>query len=146
MELMTSRFGSIAFGTDEVIRFEQGIGERTDDRHWLLLRDQAHESLCWLQSIAHPEIALPVVSMTDCDRDGSLQLPAGSIDPSKIDVQAPVIALNPLMWSEDSLSVDMNMPIIIDPIRRRGVQVATNHDQSVQHAPSEQVAPLRQFA
>ncbi|MDG2380918.1 MAG: flagellar assembly protein FliW [Pirellulaceae bacterium] len=146
MELMTARFGSIAFGTHEVIRFERGLVDRTGDRHWLLLGDQAHESLSWLQSIAHPEIALPVVSITEYAADTPLSLPTGSVELAKIDVRAPVIVVSPIMRSEDSISINSDMPIIIDPIRRRGVQVVLNHEQSAQHESSEQPAPLRQCA
>ncbi|MCP4190714.1 MAG: flagellar assembly protein FliW [Planctomycetaceae bacterium] len=146
MELMTARFGSVAFGTHEVIRFERGLVDRTGDRHWLMLGDQTHDSLNWLQSIAHPEIALPVVSITVYADGEPLSLPMRPVDAAKIDVRAPIIVVSPIVRSEDSISINSDMPIIIDPIRRRGVQVVLNYEQSAQHETSEQAAPLRQCA
>ena len=121
MELMTARFGSVAFGTHEVIRFERGLVDRTGDRHWLMLGDQTHDSLNWLHSIANPEIALPVVSITVYADGEPLSLPMRPVDAAKIDVRAPIIVVSPIVRSEDSISINSDMPIIIDPIRRRGV-------------------------
>ena len=144
MELMTSRFGSVSFETDEVVRFEQGLRKYRNLRHWLLLADSSHPSLFWLQSIAQPQIALPVVSM------GELQSVITASPAALEDLRgckdAPTIVLNPLVYTDEAVAVLHDEPIIISPHSRRGTQLAIEYDNPAQRVPSEQVAPLRQTA
>lgn len=146
MELMTSRFGSISFCTDEVVRFEHGLEDLTDLRHWLLLADSGSSALCWLQSIAQPEVAIPVVSVTKTHPGYSTKIAVDRLSDPRICTDAPLIVLHRLEDTDDGLVMDEAVAIIIDPISRRAAQVSIERDNPAQHAPSEQVAPLRQFA
>ncbi len=67
MELMTTRFGSVFFGPQDVIRFDHGLEESQGDRLWLLLADGAHPDLIWLQSISNPHTSVRVVSKSRLD-------------------------------------------------------------------------------
>lgn len=143
MELMTTLFGSVSFGPQDVIRFDRGVHEIQGDRLWLLLADGAHPDLYWLQSISHPEASLPVVSTNTID-SYSLSVPPSTLDGLK--KGNPVIVLAMLVQAEDAVSIDWKMPIIIDPSTRRGTQLRVNDDQTAQYALPEKVAPLRKCA
>ena len=143
MELMTTQFGSVSFGPQDVIRFDHGLEDIQDDRLWLLLADGAHPELNWLQSISHPETCLPVVSTSRID-SSSLTVPLSTLD--GLNEGKPVIVLAMLVQTEDGVSVDRKMPIIIDPNTRRGAQLRIDDVQTAQRALPEKVAPLRKSA
>ena len=143
MELMTTRFGSVTFGPQDVIRFDHGLDDGQDDRLWLLLADGAHPELNWLQSISHPDTSLPVVSTSRGD-SSSISIPLTTLE--GLDEGRPVIVLAMLVQAEDGVSIDREMSIIIDPATRRGAQLRIDDDQTAQHALPEKVAPLRKSA
>ncbi len=143
MELMTSRFGSVSFGPQDVIRFDHGLHGEHSDRLWLLLADGAHPELNWLQSISHPATCLPVVSTGGIDAS-SLSMPRSAL--VGLDAAKPVIVLAMLVQTEDGISIRREMPIVIDPAKRRGAQLHMDGDQTAQRALSEKAAPLRKSA
>lgn len=146
MELMTSRFGTVSFQTDEVLRFERGLRKYHNLRHWLLLADSSHPSLFWLQSIAQPQIALPVVFLSQLQVQPVVTVSQTILEGLRGCEDGSIIGLSPLVYTDDGIDVLHDQPIIISPHSRRGTQLAIDRDNPAQLVPSEQVAPLRQTA
>ena len=146
MELMTSRFGTVSFQTDEVLRFERGLRKYHNLRHWLLLADSSHPSLFWLQSIAQPQIALPVVFLSQLQVQPVVTVSQTILEGLRGCEDGSIIGLIPLVYTDDGIDNLHDQPIIISPHSLCGTQLAFDRDNPAQRVPSEQVAPLRQTA
>lgn len=146
MELLTPRFGSVAFEPQEILVFDRGLQGWKELRQWLLLADAAHARLLWLQSIRRPAVTLPVLAVQEaipglrlpvrCDR------PPVSADSSA----RRWVLLFPLREDVDQLSADRQHPILIDTDTHRGTQFDLAREQTLQWVPSEQTLPLRESA
>ena len=145
MELLTPRFGPIAFDPQEVIVFEQGLQGWKELRQWLLLADRHHPALLWLQSIRRPLVALPVV----CLQPGPglhVRLSRARLADLARSPEDPWVLLVTLVHDDSHLSLDLQHPILIDAGSHRGLQLCDEGDQALQHARSDQLVRLRKSA
>ena len=143
MELLTPRFGPVAFDPQEVIVFAHGLQGWKELRQWLLLADTHHPSLHWLQSICRPLVALPVVCLQP-EPGLQLRLSRRQFPDCPASPEDPWVLLVPLLHTDQHLSVDLHNPILIDTGSRRGLQLWG--EQTLQHARSEQLVRLRKCA
>jgi hypothetical protein len=145
MKLETHHFGTVSYEQHEVIRI-QGIGhDRTTEFSWLLLADQTHPHLYWLQSVADLAHAMPVCSLVGVNRPTCLRLIRSQVEP-EWSTPLSLIALAEIHDQTTTISLDLTRPILIDPRTRRGIRLAASVEQAVQREPSEKVAPLRECA
>jgi hypothetical protein len=145
MELLTPRFGPIAFDPQEVIVFEHGLQGWKELRQWLLLADSHHPALLWLQSIRRPLVALPLVCL-QAEPGLQLRLSRGQFADRSTPLEDPWVLLVPLLHEDQFLSFDLQNPILIDTGSHRGLQLWREGEQTLQHARSEQLVRLRKCA
>ena len=145
MELVTSRFGLVEFETDEIITFERGLFGFETAHQWLLFADAHHPLLSWLQSLARPDIALPVASPYEITPGYRLSVPAREMADFSCNSRSLMVLVE-LTRHCESVTVNLTLPIIVDWSRRLGRQVVMSGNQAVQCAMSKQVVPLRQSA
>lgn len=133
MKIETSRFGPIEIEPDDILFFRQGIFGFEKCRHWVLLADTANRAVAWLQSIQQPELAVPVVSPRRFLTEYQVR-----IDPSdvasldlKSAEQAYVLAI--VGRDNDSLTLNLRAPIVINLDQKTGMQLITTDAQPLQY-------------
>ena len=62
MLVQSTRFGSIQAAQEEIIIFPSGLIGFESTKHWMILPDPENLDVAWLQSVAQPQVALPLVS------------------------------------------------------------------------------------
>src|SRR5207248_5198087 len=85
MEITTTRFGSVAIEPDDVIFFPTGILGLDGCLHWVLLADAQSDTLGWLQSTTHCDVALAVVSPRRFVPDYQVRIARGELAPLAIE-------------------------------------------------------------
>lgn len=117
----TQRFGLIERPEDAVLHFPGGILGFELCHRWLLLSDQAHGALFWLQSVDHTELSLSVVDPREFISDYSLHLDARQLDRGWVHEQ--LVVLTVLRRQGDRLILDVGSPLLIHPDLSAGRQV-----------------------
>lgn len=146
MELTTAKFGNVSFEPHEVLVFDRGVEGFPNCRHWVLLADQSHPSLLWLQSVTDPHVSVPVACSPVLSERVDWEDVSDVVDELAASDRTAMIVLAMLGWDDDRLIVDRASILFVCPQSNRGVQVRWDSDQTLQYAPSEQMAPLRKCA
>jgi hypothetical protein len=145
MTLATERFGTVTCESRDTIHFTHGLVEDSHDTQWVLLADQHHPLLYWLQSIMRLERAVPVAAIAAEFGAGRVQLCNSQNLPDWVS-RSPVIPLAPMIWEGDDVLIRLTRPIMINPLTREGVEVEASVGQTLQRAWSEKVSTLRECA
>jgi flagellar assembly factor FliW len=146
MRIATSRFGTIERADEDVIVFPSGLFGFEQDRRWLLLGDERHGALFWLQSVDHPQISLAVVSPAEFVADYRLRLSKFHWEPLQADDHRRVVVLTVLGCHPSRVSLNLRNPILINPDARLGRQVVTRDEESTQFVLACQPASLKKSA
>ena len=146
MQLFTTRFGSIPIDSDDVLRFPSGIVGFEDLDRWVLLGDSENEAVAWLQSVARPDVAVPVVSPRRFAPGYRVRVPRGELAP--LEMAAPDQAFVLVVVATDGLRLTINLraPIIINLDRRLGRQATTSDEQPLDHYVADLPVSLRKSA
>ena len=139
LEIRTTRFGLVQIEADEVICFPNGMLGLDGCRHWVLLADAHNDALGWLQSTTRPEVALAVVSPRRYVPDYQVRTPRAQIAPLSLDSSKDVHVLAIVSKNEQSITLNLKAPLIINLERRIGHQVIDTGEQPVQYELCEQV-------
>lgn len=125
MLVTTSRFGQVQSTQEEVIIFPQGLIGFESSRHWLIIPDPANRDVAWLQSIAQPQVALPMVSPRKFFADYKVSIPNRQLSPLKLRSSDRVYVLNVISKSGKTLTANLRSPIIVNLTKRLACQVIT---------------------
>ena len=145
MRMKTLRFGTVPFESRDAIEFEKGLMGDPHDRQWLLLADQCHPSLYWLQSVQHPDRSLPVCAISDEIVLNGLRLRNTHDLPDWVS-HSSLVTLAPLTSGMTGVAIGFTQPYVIDPSTRRGAQADASFDQTLQRVWSDKVSTLRECA
>jgi hypothetical protein len=145
MELTTRHFGSVSYEQHEALQLTGVRPDRLGASEWLLLADKTHPDLYWLQSLIDPSCAVPVCALTGDDANAALRVDKTNGLP-RWNHHTWLIALAEILIGQVSMTVDFERPILIDPRTRSGVRLASRHEQTLQYAPSDNVARLQKCA
>lgn len=133
MQIETTRFGQIVIEPDDILFFRQGIFGFEKCRHWVLLADTANRAVAWLQSIQQPELAVPVVSPRRFLSDYQVRIDPADV--AGLDLksaeQAYVLAI--VGRDNDSLTLNLRAPIVINLDQKTGLQLITTDAQPLQY-------------
>ncbi|MBI3839620.1 MAG: flagellar assembly protein FliW [Planctomycetia bacterium] len=138
MEIRTTRFGSVQIEADDVICFPNGMLGLDGCRHWVLLADAHNDALGWLQSTTQPDIALAVVSPRRFVPDYQVRTARAEIAPLALNPLQNAHVLAIVSKNEQSITLNLKAPLIINLERRVGRQVIHNGEQPVQYELCEQ--------
>lgn len=133
MQIETTRFGKMTIEPDDILFFRHGIFGFERCRHWVLLADAENRAVAWLQSIQQPELAVPVVSPRRFLSDYQVRIdPAdiAALDLRSAD-QAYVLAI--VGRDNDSLTLNLRAPLVINLDQRTGMQLITTDSQPLQY-------------
>ena len=137
MQITTSRFGSVQIEIEDILRFPRGLIGFEDARHWVLLADSQNSTVGWLQSVGHPDLAVPVVSPRRFVADYRIRVvrsQLGVLELAQLN-QAHVLAI--VGKDQNQLTLNLKAPIIINLDRKVGCQVITSDEQPLHHPLAE---------
>ncbi len=145
MYAMTTRFGNVPIEASDVLRFEQGLIGMEMCREWVLLADNAHSGLAWLQSLERPEVALAVVSPRRFVSDYQVRVSSRDLAPLGESAAKSLQVLTILNRHEDTLTLNLKAPIVVNLTTNRGRQVVAKNDHEVQFVLGATI-PMRRSA
>lgn len=145
MYVMTTRFGNVPIEPSDVLRFDQGLIGMEMCREWVLLADDSNSSLAWLQSLDRPEVALAVVSPRRFVRDYQVRISSRDIAPLGAGSSKSLQVLAILNRHQDTLTLNLKAPIVVNLATNRGRQVVAKNDHEVQYVLGATI-PMRRSA
>jgi flagellar assembly factor FliW len=137
MEIRTTRFGTVEIEPNDVIYFPTGMMGLDGCFQWVLLADSQNEALGWLQSTTRAEIALAVVSPRRFVPDYQVRIARSELGPLALEHAQDAHILVVVSKHEQSITLNLKAPLVINLERRLGRQVISNGDQPVQYEFSE---------
>lgn len=145
MYVMTTRFGNVPIESGDVLRFEQGLIGMETCREWVLLADAGNDALAWLQSLDRPEVALAVVSPRRFVADYQVRVSSRDLAPLGETSSKSIQVLAILNRHEDTLTLNLKAPIVVNLATGRGRQVVAKNDHEVQYVLGATI-PMRRSA
>ena len=133
MKIHTTRFGAIDIEPDDILFFRNGLLGFEDCRHWVLLADSDNTAVAWLQSMQHSDIAMPVVSPRRFVEDYQVRLEPEDVELLQLTAAEQAFVLGVVSRENNSLTVNLRAPLVINLERRIGSQVVTVDQQPLQH-------------
>ena len=130
MQLDTARFGALALGASDLLFFPEGLIGFEDLHAWSLLREG---SLCWLQAVEDPTIALPVVSPFCHVANYRLRLREADCRPLEWESPEYAVVLAVVAQQQGQWTLNLRAPLLVRPDLRRGRQVIASGEHSLQH-------------
>ena len=146
MKIHTTRFASIEIEPDYILFFRNGLIGFEDCRHWVLLADSDNSAVAWLQSMQHSDIALPVVSPRRFVSGYQVRLEPNDVDLLQLSKVEQAFVLAIVSRNEESLTLNLRAPIVVNLDRRIGSQVITVDAQPMQYELSTLPTVLRRSA
>ncbi len=146
MEIRTTRFGPVTIESDDVIQFPSGLLGLDGCRSWVLLADAQNDVLGWLQSTTQPEVALAVVSPRRFVPDYQVRVARTQLDPLGLSSLKDAHVLVIVSKNEESITLNLKAPLIINLQRCVGRQVVDNADYPVQYELCSEPPPRKMIA
>ncbi|MEM7784303.1 MAG: flagellar assembly protein FliW, partial [Planctomycetota bacterium] len=115
-------------------------------RHWVLLADSDNSAVAWLQSMQHADIALPVVSPRRFVEDYQVRLEPSDVDILQLTSVDQAYVLGVVSRDEQTLTLNLRAPLVINLDRRIGCQVVTVDPQPMQYRLADLPVSLRKTA
>lgn len=146
MHLRTTRFGALSVEPHDLLNFPNGLIGFEECRQWLLLCDAGNDALGWLQSVARPETALPIVSPRRFVPDYRFRIYRSALAPLELATMEDAQVLTVVGRHDGRLTLNLKAPIVINLRARLGRQLVTNDDQPLQHVLSVSPSQLKMTA
>ena len=146
MNIDTTRFGPIEIEGGDVIHFPEGLLGLPSCRDWVLLADAENDALAWMQSIDREEIALGVVSPRRFVPSYQMRVARRELEPLRLGHVQAARVLIVVSKTEQSITLNLKAPLVINLTRRLGRQVVTNGDLPVQYVLGGASPALRKSA
>ncbi len=145
MYVMTTRFGNVPIEEGDILSFGQGLIGMETCRKWVLLADAGNRALAWLQSLDRPEVALAVVSPRRFLADYQVRVSSRDLAPLGDGSSKSFQVLVILNRHEDTLTLNLKAPIVVNLDTQRGRQVVAKNDHEVQFVLGATI-PMRRSA
>ncbi|MEG0962921.1 MAG: flagellar assembly protein FliW [Lachnospiraceae bacterium] len=139
MQINTRLFGEIEIEKEKIICFENGIIGFPECRNFILIFDEAEDgtkkSICWLQSIEEPELALTVIDPLLIKPDYAPKVEdaflknLGEFTPDTTYVLVTVTVPKDIK----KLSANLKAPIVINTVSRRARQLIVEENVPVKY-------------
>ena len=146
MEIPTTRFGPVDVGTDDVLRFPEGLLGLEECRDWVLLADSESDAVAWMQSVDRADIALAVVSPRRFVPGYQMRVARRELAPLEFDDVRAAQVLVIVARSEGSITLNLKAPIVINARRRLARQVVANGDLPLRHEIGTALPTLKRSA
>lgn len=109
---MTSRFGDLHIGEENIIHFPEGlIG--IPDTQWTVVRHREDSPFLWLQSLNTPELALPVCSPWDFCPGYALDIADDDAERLDLGDGTDIVAYTVVRADENGACTNLKAPILL---------------------------------
>ena len=133
MNVQTTRFGAVQIEADDILLFREGLIGFEGEQHWVVLADGENPTVAWLQSIHHPELALPIVSPRRFLPGYQVRVESTELDNLQLKSVSDAHVLSIVGQGKNGLCMNLRAPIIINVARKLGCQVITFDEQPMQY-------------
>lgn len=133
MDIYTARFGKLEIADEDVILFADGLIGFENLVNWILLSDEQSEDLGWLQSLQQPEVALAVVSPRRFAPEYRVRMEKEESSPLRLTADDEVFVLTIVSKHDDSLTINLRAPVVINLTKQLGRQIVTTDEQPLQY-------------
>src|SRR5262245_42590746 len=133
MLIHSSRFGSVDVQPDDLLLFREGLIGYNHLRHWVLLADEHHPLVAWLQSVANPQMAMAVVRPRRFLPTYNVRVTRGQLAPLELNADSLMFVLSILSKNDGQLTLNLRAPLVLNLQRQLGRQVITSDEQPTQH-------------
>jgi flagellar assembly factor FliW len=140
MNIVTTRFGTVAVDDADALTFVDGLIGMEQCRGWVLLADASNSALAWLQSLDRPDLALAVVSPRRFVPSYSVRVARRDVEPLSLVQPADAQVLVVVSQVDGALTLNLKAPLVIHLQERLGRQIVARDDHSVQHRLSSSAA------
>lgn len=129
MQIQSTRFGSLEISHSDLIFMPHGLIGFEDYRHWILLASADSEEVAWLQSVALPDVALPMISPRRFVPNYRLHIQRQELDGLQMHAKDKVFVLSILNRNGKHWTTNLKSPVIMNSTRRLALQVILADDQ-----------------
>lgn len=125
MIIPTAHFGEVEIDEAKILTFEDGLPGLEEDTRFAILSNEESQPISWLQSLDHPEIALPVI-------DPFLLCPDYAFDVSDEDIEklelkdihdAFVLSVLVIPKNVRDMTINLSAPVVINVRNGKGRQI-----------------------
>ncbi len=123
MNIVTTRFGTIQVPDERLILIPEGlVGFRsyTQFAHWV---DPEVDELTWLQSVSEPSLAFALMLPPASAGEYRVEIRPGDRIALELEDERNAIVYVILNRGEGGLTVNLQGPLVINPVRRLGRQL-----------------------
>ena len=124
----TTRFGRLEIAKDKVIHFPKGMIGFPDVKRYILM-DYKDTLLKWLQSVDEKDVAFIVVPVFEFFPDYSVKIDNSTRDFLEIKNEEDIIILTVLRVEGDNVTANLQGPLVMNSINKRGLQVVNEDDR-----------------
>jgi len=128
VQITTRNFGEIEVGTDQVIRFEEGLPGFEEEKEFVLLNNYDTEEpvpFMWLQAAKNPDLALVVSIPFFLRPDYEVEIPENVV--KSLEINSPEeVGVYTVVKIEDkveNMTFNLMSPIVINARNHKGTQV-----------------------
>lgn len=146
MEINTARFGPVQVDPDDVIHFPEGLLGLEDCRDWVFLADEQNDALAWMQSASRTDIAMAVVSPRRFIPTYQMRVARRELESLQLDQPRAADVLVIVSKIEQSITLNLKAPLVINLTRRLGRQVITNGNSPIQYELGSPLPALKKSA
>jgi len=129
MQIETTRFGHLQIDHSDILLMPHGLIGFESSRHWVLLSNPAGEDVAWLQSVAQPAVAIPVVSPRRYAPDYRVQIPQRELSLLHLRNEDQMYVLTVVSKNGQSLTTNLKSPILLNASRQLAVQVVCSDER-----------------
>ncbi|MFN7730593.1 MAG: flagellar assembly protein FliW [Pirellula sp.] len=129
MQIQSTRFGKLEVSHADLLLMPNGLIGFETCRHWVLLATEDTEEVAWLQSVALPSVALPVISPRRFLPNYRLHVHRRDLELLQLHSRDQVFVLSVVSRHDNTLTTNLKSPIILNSTRRLALQVVVSDDQ-----------------
>jgi flagellar assembly factor FliW len=125
MNIDSQRFGTLDINDDELLSFPEGVIGFPNEQRFALVPHHGSGYIAWLQSVATPELAFPVVSAHAFgDKYPDVPVSGAAVEAG---LEGPEEALAVMVvlcaLSNQPATVNLLAPIVVNAATRKGAQI-----------------------
>jgi len=121
----TTRFGRLEVSKDKIINFPNGLMGFSEYKRYILM-DYKDTSLKWLQAIDAPHVAFIVMQPFEFFPDYSVKIEDSIKDLLTIENEDEISILTILRVEGEKVTVNLQGPLVINSLNKRGVQIVND--------------------
>jgi len=141
VNIVTTRFGLIQASESDLIRIPEGLVGFRSFTQFVHLPDPVVAGLSWLQSVTSADLAFGLVAPPLAVSDYRIELRPGDRAALELDEERSALVYVILNRGEGGLTVNLQGPLVFNPVRRLGRQLVLTSSRYAVRYPLESQAP-----